>query len=100
MDQEFFSFDSLLSLTIASTDVGDLLINPKTNLPEKQFLMRGTIKKARAGLFFITIEDKNFTTHKNSQFTVGEEVAVVIEPQIAESSVVDFLIVGLEKIEQ
>ena len=95
--QIFVHFSFLSSLTIAHTDTGDFLVTE--NGLEKQFLIKGTIIKARAGLFFITIEDKKFTTHKNRSFEVGEEVACLIEPIFKNSQVKDFIIVGLEKIE-
>ena len=98
MKQNFFTFNSLFSLPIAHTDAGDFLMTAKG--PEKQFLMKGKITKARAGLFFIAIEDKKFTTHKNSKFQVGQEVACVVEPKIENSSVKDFIIVGIEKIQE
>ncbi|MCF7798610.1 hypothetical protein K9M74_01785 [Candidatus Woesearchaeota archaeon] len=98
MEQIFFSFSQLFSLTIAHTDTGNFLINSNTSTPEKQFLMPGIIKKTRAGLFFIQIEDKSFTTHKNSKFEVGQEVACVVEPKIQDNQIKDFLVVGLEKI--
>ena len=93
---EFFTFSQLLAMPIAHTDAGDFLMT--TNGPEKEFLMKAKIKKARAGLFFISIEDKTFTTHKNSQFDVGQEVAAVIRPTITDGIVTDFTVSGLEKL--
>lgn len=86
----------LKSFPIAHTDAGDFVYGP--NGPDKEFLVKGTIKKARAGLFFISIETESFTTHKNSQFSVGEEVFCVINPKIVNGKVENFTISGLEKI--
>lgn len=88
----------LKTFPIAHTDIGDLVYGPEG--PSKEFLVEGVITKARAGLFFIAIDDGCFTTHKNSKFEVGEKVLCVIKPKICDSKVTDFIISGLEKIEK
>lgn len=90
------TFLEIKSFPIAHTDKGDFVYGP--NGPSNEFLVKGLIKKARAGLFFISIDDSSFTTHKNSQFKVGEEVLCVIRPLIIEGKVENFTISGLEKI--
>lgn len=95
--QIFFTFSFLLSLPIAHTDAGDFLMGPSG--PQKEFLMKATIKKARASLFFLQIEDRSFSTHKNSNFDVGQEVAAVVKPVIKDDKVDDFVVTGLEKLE-
>jgi hypothetical protein len=97
MTEKIISFAELSSLPIAHTDTGDFLMSPD-NGPQKQFLMKGVITKARAGLFYITIEDKTYTSHKNNQFKVDEVVVCVVEPKLVDGVIKDILIVGLEKI--
>lgn len=100
MTQELVSFSSLFSLPIAHTDAGFFLMT--TSGPQKEFLMKAKIKRARASLFFIEIEDKQFTTHKNSNFDVGEEVVAVVRPVFNEDNtqVKDWTVSGLEKLEE
>ncbi len=95
MKQDFFSFSNILSFPVADTDKGSFLLT-KEGL-KKQFLMKGKIVKSRAGLFYVQIEEKIFTAHKNSQFHVGQNVACVVEPILKDTQVEDFVIVGLEK---
>jgi len=90
------TLSELKSFPIAHTDVGDLIYGPEG--PNNEFLVKGKISKARAGLFFISIDDLKFSTHKNSQFDVGEEVLCVVKPIIENNKVSDFVISGLEKI--
>lgn len=89
---------NLKKFPIAHTDVGDLVYGPQG--PSKKFLVKGVITKARAGLFFIAIDNSCFTTLKNSKFEVGEKVFCVISPKIIKNKVTDFIITGLEKIKQ
>ena len=90
------TLSKLRDLPIAHTDTGDFLYD--SNGPQLEFLVNGKITKSRSGLFFIEIEDEKFTTHKNSNFDVGQEVVCVIKPKIANNKIVDFIISGLEKI--
>jgi len=95
MTEQIISFDQLTALPIAHTDTGDFLMLPSG--PQKQFLMKGVITKVRAGLFYITIEGKTYTAHKNNQFKQDEVVVCVIEPKLVDGVIKDILIVGLEK---
>lgn len=85
----------LRTFPIAHTDKGDFVYGPQG--PSNEFLVEGKITKTRAGLFFVSIEDKSFTTHKNSQFKVGEKILCVVKPKIIDGKVTDFIISGLEK---
>lgn len=97
----YLTLKELKTAPIAKTDVGfRLYIN---GFPEHEFLVVGTIKKIRAGLFFLDIEGNSFTTSKREGFTVGEQVVCVLNAKIDESKIdignnnVVFVVRGVEK---
>ncbi|MCA9478149.1 MAG: hypothetical protein KC535_03315 [Nanoarchaeota archaeon] len=84
----------LYAATVAHTDAGDFLqLNGELRV---EFLLEGTITKARAGLFFIDIEGEQFSAHKQDGFSVGDKVKCVLRC-IHENGQKSFVVKGLEK---
>ena len=87
---------------IAQTDVGELLA-PEGN-PEQEFLVKGTIDRTRAGLFFINIEGEQYTFQKKDNFKIGEEIICVLRAEVNSENVelddnhAHFIIRGIEKL--
>ncbi|MGE0793536.1 MAG: hypothetical protein AB7V77_05155 [Candidatus Woesearchaeota archaeon] len=87
---------------IAKTDVGDLIVLNGT--PEIEFLVKGTIKKIRAGLFFIDIEGEQYTFPKNSNFKENQELICVLRAEVDSNNVdidnnnAKFIIKGIENV--
>jgi hypothetical protein len=87
---------------VAKTDVGDLIA--LGGLPQTEFLVKGRIKKIRAGLFFIDIEGENYTFPKNSTFKENEEIICVLRAEVHSGNVelnnnrAQFIIKGVEHV--
>ena len=96
MQRSLVSFSVLHALPVAHTDAGDFLMTPQG--PQKEFFMAARITKVRAGLFFLVIEERSFTTHKNSRFAVGQNVVALVRPVIKDGELVNFVVSGLEAI--
>ena len=96
------TLDELRKSPIAKTDVGELIA--LNGLPQIEFLVKGKIKKQRAGLFFLDIENQQFTCPKNSNFKEGEDIICVIKAEVNSENVdinnnnAIFTIKGLEKL--
>jgi len=88
------SLSELRKAPIAHTDAGDFLFLGK---PQKEFYVKGKIKKIRAGLIFLEIEKETFTTHKREGFEIGEEVICIIQPLI-ETDKTTFIVRSIEKL--
>lgn len=88
-----FSLASLRQMNIAHTDAGDFLfVNGK---PQNEFIVKGIIKKIRASLFYVEIEEENYTTHKRQGYKVGDEINCVVKTKIKEGKI-NFIITGIE----
>jgi len=97
MTQEYLTLDTIRGMHIAHTDAGDFFMHEGNLL--KEFYVKGKITKARAGLFFLSIDGERFTAHKQEGFEVGEEVGCIVIPsQNKETSHIEFVIKGLEKV--
>jgi len=89
---------------IAKTDVGDLIA--LNGHPETEFLVKGKIKRVRAGLFFIDIEGESFTTSKLRGFHIDDEVICILRAEINADNIdfdnnsAHFIIKGLERSEK
>ena len=90
----FYTLTQLRDLPVAHTDAGDFLYVDGS--PKKEFLVRGTITKERAGLFFLDIDGERFTAHKQEGFSQGEEVICILTFQMKENNI-DFVVRSLEK---
>ncbi|MDD3175748.1 MAG: hypothetical protein PHU51_04690 [Candidatus Nanoarchaeia archaeon] len=97
------TLNELRQSPVAKTDVGDLIA--LGGLPQIEFLVKGTIKKVRAGLFFIDIEGENYTFPKSSTFKEGDEIICVLRAEVHSDNVelnnnhAHFTIKGLERSE-
>lgn len=89
------TLQELYGATVAHTDAGDFLqLNGELRL---EFIIRGTITKERAGLFFIDIEGEKFSAHKQERFKVGEKINCVLRC-IHEEGKKSFVVKGMEKV--
>lgn len=89
------TLEELYGATVAHTDTGDFLqLNGELH---NEFVVKGTITKERAGLFFIEIESERFSAHKQEGFVVGEKVNCILRC-LHEEGLKSFVIKGLEKI--
>jgi ribosomal protein S1 len=87
--------NDLYLATIAHTDAGDFLqIDDEL---KKEFVLQGTITKARAGLFFIEIDGDKFTAHKQDGFSIGDQVNCIVNFHLKDNERI-FSIRSLEKI--
>ncbi len=93
---DIISLSELKKLPVAHTDAGDFLF---LDVPRNEFYVKGKIKKARAGLFFLDIDGESFTIHKQDGFEVGEEVICIINPLIKNDCEREFIVRSLEHLD-
>ena len=89
--EQFFSYfkmptlQDLRNATIATTDVGDLLI--VDGRPQHEFELPGKVTKIRASMMFLEIEGEKFTAHKQPGINPGDIVTCIIKPVIKDNEV-------------
>lgn len=93
--QGTITYHELQGAPVAHTDTGDFVY--LGGQPCKEVYVRGKISRARAGLFFIDIEGKKHSCHKQAGFAAGEEVICICNPIIKEGKVEGITIRSLEK---
>lgn len=88
------TLEELYGAPVAHTDAGDFL--QLHGELKREFYLKGTITKQRAGLFFLDIEGEKFSAHKQKGFEVGDEVICIMN-MIHENGQKSFVVRSLEK---
>ena len=89
------TLSELRNMPIAHTPEGDFVFYE--GIPTHEFLVKGRIKRIRAGLFFIDIEDESYSTPKRDGFKIDEYVTCIVRPDIKEDGPITFVIRSVEK---
>ena len=72
-----YTLTDLRLAPIIHTDTGDFL--SIDNKPQREFYVKGTITKKRAGLFFLDIDGESYSFRAKPGFTIDQDVKVLLE---------------------